>query len=98
LKVPRAQQTSLQAYLQDATPKPLRPDAMNYWSNAPKFMVSLLKAYYGEQATKKEEFGYQYLPKIGTTENHGWGYMFDRMYAGGMEGLISFGMNPVANG
>ncbi len=98
LKVPQAQQTSLQAYLKDATPKPLRPNAMNYWSNAPKFMASLLKSYYGDHATKENDFGYHYLPKIGPSDNHSWGYLFDKMYAGQMEGLISFGMNPVANG
>jgi len=98
LKVPRAQQTSLQAYLKDSTPKPLRPNAMNYWSSAPKFMISLLKAYYGDQATKGNDFGYHHLPKIGPADNHSWGYLFDKMYAGQMEGLISFGMNPVANG
>lgn len=98
LKVPRAQQTSLAGYLKDATPQPLRPDAMNYWSNAPKFMVSLLTAYYKDRATQENDFGYHYLPKIGTTDNHSWGYLFDRMYAGQIEGLISFGMNPVANG
>lgn len=98
LKVPRAQQASLQAYLTDSTPKPLRPDAMNYWSNAPKFMVSLLKAYYGDHASKGNDFGYHHLPKIGPADNHSWGYLFDKMYAEQMEGLISFGMNPVANG
>ena len=61
-------------------------------------MVSLLKAYYGDAPRKENDFGYDYLPKIGETDNHSWGYLFDRMYAGGMEGLISFGMNPVANG
>jgi formate dehydrogenase major subunit len=98
LKAPRAQQTSLEAYLRDMTPKPLRPNAMNYWMNSPKFMVSLLKAYYGENATKENDFGYHYLPKIGPAGNHSWGYIFDNMYAGQLEGLISFGMNPVANG
>ena len=32
LRVPKAYQTSLKAYLTDATPKPLRPDAMNFWA------------------------------------------------------------------
>lgn len=98
LKVPLSHQTSLKSYLRDATPKPLRPNAMNYWSNAPKFMVSLLKAYYGDGATREDDFGYHYLPKLGTGDNLSWGYLFDRMYAGQFEGLISFGMNPVANG
>jgi formate dehydrogenase major subunit len=98
LKIPQAHHTDLEAYLRENTPKPLRPNAMNYWSNLPKFMISLLKAYYGEDANKANEFGYQNLPKLGAGDNQSWGYLFDKMYAGKIEGLISFGMNPVANG
>jgi formate dehydrogenase major subunit len=98
LRMPRANQQSLATYLAETTPKPLRPNSMNYYGNTPKFMTSLLKAYYGDNASKQNEFGYEYLPKLGETDNYSWGYIFDRMYAGQMEGLISFGMNPVANG
>ena len=98
LKLGRAQQTTLDQYLKANTPKPLRPDSMNYWGNTPKFMVSLLKTYYGDKATKTNGYGYDWLPKLGETENQSWGYFFDRMYSGGLDGLISFGMNPVANG
>lgn len=98
LKIPRASHTSLDAYLKAYTPKPLRPDSMNYWGNTPKFMTSLLKAYYGDHATRENGYGYDWIPKAGDAENHGWGYFFDKMHTGGMDGLISFGMNPVANG
>jgi len=98
LKVPRAQWTSFDEYLKANTPKPLRPNSLNYWSNTPKFLASLLKAFYGERATKQNGYGYHWLPKLGETDNHSWGFFFDRMHAGGIEGLISFGMNPVANG
>ncbi len=98
LKLPRAQWTSLDEYLKVNTPKPLRPDSMNYWGNTPKFMVSLLKTYYGDKATRANGFGYDWLPKLGGTENLSWGYFFDRMYEGRIKGMISFGMNPVANG
>ncbi len=98
LKIPRAGQTSLEEYLKANTPKPLRPDSLNYWGNTPRFMVSLLKAYYGEHARKENGFAYHNLPKVGDTENHGWGFFFDRMQKGEIEGMISFGMNPVANG
>ncbi len=98
LGMPRADQPTLEEYVKQNSPKPLRPDAMNYWSNTDKFMVSLLKSYYGDQATSENEFGYQNLPKVDPGENLSWGYIFDRMYSGSVDGLISFGMNPVANG
>ena len=79
---------------------------MNYWQNYPKFMVSLLKALYGKAATKENEFGYEWLPKV--DGNYSWMYIFDDMYRGnstrvggkepGPEGLITFGMNPVGIG
>jgi formate dehydrogenase major subunit len=98
LKVPIAGWRSLDEYLKANTPKPLRPNALNYWGNTPKFLVSLLKAYYGDDSTKANAFGYDWLPKAGERDNYSWGMIFDRMHAGGMEGMISFGMNPVANG
>jgi formate dehydrogenase major subunit len=94
LKLPRAHQKTLADYNKDNTPKPLRPNAMNYWSNTSKFMASLLKSYYGEA----KDFGYANLPRLAEGENFSWGYIFDRMSRGEMDGLISFGMNPVANG
>jgi formate dehydrogenase major subunit len=98
LRVPLAPWKTLDEYVTANSPKPLRPDSLNYWSNTSKFMVSLLKSYYGEKATKSNDFGYGWLPKIGEGENHGWGFLFDRMAQGELEGMVSFGMNPVANG
>ncbi len=98
LRLPRASQASLADYLRDNTPKPLRPNSMNYWVNTPKFMTSLLKAYYGDRATRGNDYGYSFLPKLSDADNYSWGFIFDRMYNSQIEGLISFGMNPVANG
>jgi len=98
LRLPRAQWTSLDEYLKANTPKALRPDSLNYWSNTPKFAASLLKAYYGDLARKENSYGYDWLPKLGEKENQSWAFFFDRMYEGKVDGLISFGMNPVANG
>lgn len=98
LKMPRAGQQRLRDYLADNTPRPLRPDAMNYWSRTPQFMVSLLKAYWGEAAGPDNDHGYHWLPKVAEGADHSWGSIFDDMAAGRMQGLISFGMNPVANG
>ena len=98
LNLPYAHQTSLSQYVEQTSPRPLAPGSVNYWKNTSKFMVSLLKAYYGDAAKQENEFGYHNLPKIGEGEDHSWGHLFDRMLKGGVEGLISFGMNPVANG
>ncbi len=98
LKVPHASWPDLRAYVGANSPRPLRPDSMNYWSNTSRFIVSLLRAYYGSAATAANEYGYDWLPKIGAGQDHSWGSIFDAMAQGQMEGLMAFGMNPVANG
>ena len=105
VKTPTSQWQSLKEYNEANIPKALGP-SMNYWQNYPKFMVSLLKATYGKAATKENEFGYDWLPKI--DGNYSWMYIYDDMYRGssdraggkepGPEGLITFGMNPVGIG
>jgi len=109
LKTPVASLQTLEDYLKTNTPSTLNKQAwssMNYWQNYPKFMVSLLKSAFGAAATKENDFGYAWLPKL--DGNYSWAYLFDDMYrgtsqrAGGTEpapeGLISFGMNPVGTG
>ena len=103
IAIQKADHESLKAYLDAVTPKPLRPNSMNFWSNTDRFVVSQLKAYYGKNATKQNEFGYHWHPKLpqtpaGTYENWSWAYIFDHMYNGKMDGFFSFGMNPVCNG
>jgi formate dehydrogenase major subunit len=66
-----------------------------YWSNLPKFMVSLLKAWYGEGATAENEYGYQWIPKL--TGDHSHVSTSAAMADGKVKGFIVFGQNP-ANG
>jgi formate dehydrogenase major subunit len=106
LKTPIGSWQTLKEYLDANTPKPLLPASMNYWQNTPKFMVSLLTAAWGKAATKQNDFGYSWLPKV--DGNYSWMYIFDDMYRGsatrvggqepGPEGFITFGMNPVGLG
>lgn len=109
LATPRAELTDLKTYLEKVPPTTLNRQAwasMNYWSNYPRFMVSLLKAAWGAHATKDNDWGYEWLPKV--DGNYSWLYMFDDMYRGtsqraggaepGPEGFITFGMNPVGIG
>ena len=104
LKIPTARDTSPTTSIH-AHPEQEAWASMNYWVNYPKFMVSLLKRY-GKAATKENDWGYAWLPKV--DGNYSWIYMFDDMYRGhsmrvggqepGPEGFITFGMNPVGIG
>lgn len=81
---------TLAAYLEKETPK------TGYWSNKPKFVVSLLKAWYGPNATKENEFCYQYIPK--GNKNYSHIALFNAMYKGELQGAFLFGTNPVVGG
>jgi formate dehydrogenase major subunit len=103
IAMPKADHESLSSFIGAVTPKPLRPNSMNFWENTDRFVVSQLKAYYGAAATPENEFGYAMHPRLpqsapGAYENWSWAYIFDHMYRGDMEGFFSFGMNPVSNG
>src|SRR5215471_3440039 len=96
LKMPRPEHQTLKEYLEANTPKKLRPNSMNYWENTDKFMVSLLKSFFGGAATPANDFGYGWLPKI--DRDYSWVYIYDNAYKGVVKGLVTFGMNPVGNG
>jgi formate dehydrogenase major subunit len=109
MKTPTGASQTVADYVKSSAPTTLNGaswPSMNYWQNYPKFTVSLLKCLWGDAATKENDFGWAWLPKL--DGNASWAYMFDDMYrgtvqrAGGTEpapeGLITFGMNPVGVG
>ena len=99
LKIPVVADTDLKSYLERVTLKPAKPEqwgSFNYWSNTPKFMVSLLKAMYGNAATKDNDFAFNYLPKI--DRRYSWTEIWDDMYNGKVKGFYAFGMNGVMIG
>jgi formate dehydrogenase major subunit len=63
-----------------------------WWANFDKYMVSLLKAYYGEHATSENHYGFHWLPRVTGDHSH-LGYWLD-MADGKMEGLFVMGQNP----
>jgi len=81
----------------DTLEKYMRESAVRggYWSNLPKFMVSLLKAWYGDAAVKDNEYGYQWIPKL--TGDHSHVTTSAAMADGDVKGFVVFGQNP-ANG
>ena len=99
LKVPTPADKDFQAYLERVTPKPSKPgpwESLNYWSNTPKFAVSLLKAFYGDAATRENDWAFHYLPKV--DRKYSWVEIWDDMYRGKVKGLLAFGMNGVSIG
>lgn len=84
--------STLKGYLDKETPK------TSFWSNKPKFFVSMLKAFWGPAATLQNEFAYHYLPKYDASRNYSHIAIFEAMAKGKLKGLFCWGQNPVVAG
>ena len=98
LKTPRASNTDLKAYNAKWTPKSSDPLSANWWSNYPKYSVSMLKSFFGEKGTAANGFGYEWLPKVDDGLGYSWFDLFDAMYAKEVKGFFAWGMNPACSG
>ncbi len=94
LTLPSEHEADYKSYIATRTPKPLRPNQLNYWSNYPKFHVSLMKAWFGPAATKDNNWCYDWLPKL--DKPHDVLQVFEDMYQGRVNGYVCQGFNAVA--
>jgi len=78
-------------YLEVETPK------AGYWSNKPKFLASLLKAWYGEKATKENDFCYDWLPKS-DGKDHSHMSSYASLAEGEIKGVFCWAENPSVAG
>ncbi len=62
------------------------------WNNFPSYFISLMKAWYGDNATKENNWGFNYLPRVTGDHSH-FGYWLE-MADGKMDGLFIMGQNP----
>ena len=96
LGAPADADQTLTAYLERVTPKTKDPQSLNWLKNYPKYVVSLLKAWYGDSARADNEFAFANLPKQGANYSHI--ALFESMYAGGIKGMYVMGQNPAVAG
>jgi formate dehydrogenase major subunit len=100
LTPPTANQPTLQAHL-DAKLAGLQtsdPKSASWWLNYPKYYVSLLKSWYGDNATEANDFGYEWLPKLNPGTNYSHIAVFEAMDKGDVKGLFCWGQNPAVGG
>ena len=104
LAIPKEGDVNLDAYLGRARPATITPQGLggdksaNWWGNYKKYIVSLLKAWYGNAATRANDFGFNYLPKCDPGVNYSHIGMFEAMGQGKVKGLWAWGQNPAAGG
>jgi formate dehydrogenase major subunit len=99
--MPVERDQSLESYFERVVPVASDPRAANWWQHTPKYLVRLLKAWWGDHATAGNRFAFHYLPKLGGGFQ-GAGYshiaLFEAMAAGTIKGLFCFGQNPAVGG
>ncbi len=92
MPMPNATQShgSLREYIEAEQPQ------TGWWHNLPKYLVSLLKAWYGDIAQPENDFCYDLVPKIG--DDYSFQAMLPMMCDGTMKGLFCMGQNPAVGG
>jgi len=94
LNLPREHEQDYQQYMAVRAQKPLRPGQTSYWQNYPKFFVSLMKAWFGKNATAQNNWGFDWLPKL--DKDYDMLQIFELMYQGKVNGYLAQGFNPLA--
>ncbi len=95
LKTPVPGDENLETYLERVTPLCNDPMSANWWQYYPKYIVSLLKAWYGD-AAQAPSFAFDYLPRVKGDHSHI--ALSEAMYEGEIKGLISPGHNTAVSG
>ena len=95
LPTPRANQAVYDDYLKGITPVSKDPKSVNWKQHQPKYMTSMLKAFFKEAEPAKS---YEWLPKLDEGQNASWLVLFDKMLKGQFKGFFAWGMNPAASG
>ncbi len=94
MNLPTEKETDYATYMSTRGNKPLVPGQTSYWQNTPKFMVSFLKAMWGSAATKENDWGFDWLPKLDVAY-YDILRMFDMMSRGEVNLYFCQGFNPL---
>jgi formate dehydrogenase major subunit len=63
-----------------------------YWGHAREYMISLLKAYWGDAATEENDYCFDYIPRL--TGDHSIYPTIMGMFEGKCKGMFLYGENP----
>ena len=97
LKVPAPGQTGIADYVAQSAAKKSDPHSWNFFGiNYGKFMVSLLKTWFGDHATADNQYAFAHLPK--PAKNSSWMSIYDNALQGKMKGVMLSGMTATSIG
>jgi formate dehydrogenase major subunit len=88
LHQPRAHEdeTTLESYIDTGGAR------TGWWAHFDQYIISLLKAWWGDAATAENDYGFAHIPKI--TGNHAHYPTMMRAVDGGLDGMLVMGQNP----
>ncbi len=95
MAMPKADWQTYDEYNKANTPVSNDTQSANWWRHKPKYFTSLLKGWFGENATAKNGYCYELLPKIEKGADHSYMFLFDRMYKNEITGGFIIGLNPM---
>jgi len=94
LNIPTEKEADWATYMSTRGFKPILPGQTSYWQNYSKFMVSFMKAMWGDAATAENDWAYHYLPKLDVPAYDGM-RMFELMANGKVNLYFCQGFNPI---
>ena len=94
LNQPNEKEVDYQTYMSSRAFRPLRPNQTSYWQNYGKFMVSHMKAMFGDAAQPENDWAYHYLAKLDVA-NYDILRMFELMNDGKVNLYFCQGFNPL---
>ncbi len=95
MTLPGETETDYKKYIAARAFKPLRPGQMSFWQNYGKFHVSLMKSWFGDAATKENNWCFDWLPKLDKVYDVL--QAFELMHQGKLNGYFCQGFNPLAS-
>ncbi len=95
MTLPVEAEQDYEAYITARALKPLRPNQLSYYQNYRAFYVSFMKSWWGDAATKENNWGYDYLPKV--DKLYDLLQAVELMHQGKMTGYICQGFNVIAS-
>src|ERR1700682_1128088 len=97
MQIPAPGRQGTDDYVAKQAPKKNDPRSWNFFgTNYKKFLVSLLNSWYGDAATKANDFAFHWIPK--PAKNSSWMSIYDQSLKGMMQGLILSGMTATSIG
>ncbi|CAG9247740.1 formate dehydrogenase (quinone-dependent) catalytic subunit [Paraburkholderia unamae] len=82
-------------YIKKRAAQPMRPNQLSYWKNYGAFFVSFMKSWWGDAATKDNNWGYDWLPKL--DKPYDLLQTIELMNQGKVNGYICQGFNVIAS-